>query len=315
WRRKEFNIRQQCGLDPVPGSYPGCFPLFRERDLKEEKASNLRERRFDNNQAEKEDDASDDEILLFDAEKSASDEYSARHSYNPTKPFKTVADIFYFNSATGRNSTLELEDVNYEPAVEKDWDSWIKEQSQKMNQHEELYNKLKENDYGGKHTDDLHRQLIMGDEMEWYNYWPLIGVRTEYYYRYQGTATIPPCYGNDTQGTRRGTNHWRVLKDPIRIHPRQLEELNRLIRERIAPPDDAVNPCQPDTAADVSDDGSVNTARPLMYHNTAAHAKTFCECKDWESKWPEDRNWCVKYQDINERYYDHPYNFDTNGQW
>jgi hypothetical protein len=136
-----------------------------------------------------------------------------------------------------------------------------------------------------------------------------------YYYRYQGTATIPPCYGNDTQGSRRGTNHWRVLKDPIRIHPRQLDELNRLIRERIAPPDDAVNPCQPDTAADVSEDGSVNTARPLMYHNTAAHAKTFCECKDWESKWPEDRLWCVKYQDINERYYAHPYNFDTGGQW
>lgn len=132
-----------------------------------------------------------------------------------------------------------------------------------------------------------------------------------YYFRYQGTATIPPCYGNDTFGTRRGVNHWRVLKDPIRIHPRQLEELERLIRERIAPPDDPVNPCQPDTAAKVSEDGRVNTARPLMYRNTAANAKTFCECKDWESKWPEDRQWCLS--DINERFYAKPYNFESDG--
>ena len=191
WRRKEFNVRQQCGLDPVPGSYPGCFPLFRERDLKEEKASNLRERRFDNNQPQEKDDedanddegATDDDVMLLDTQEKAGDEYVNRLSYNPMKQFNNVIDIFNFNFATGRNSTLELEAVNYEPAVEKDWDSWIKEQSQKMNQHEELYNKLKENDYGGKHTDELHRELIMGDEMEWFNYWPLIGVRTEYYYR------------------------------------------------------------------------------------------------------------------------------------
>lgn len=89
-------------------------------------------------------------------------------------------------------------------------------------------------------------------------------------------------------------------------------ELERLIRERIAPINDAVNPCQPDTAAKVSEDGRVNTARPLMYTNATAHVKTFCECKDWESKWPEDREWC-RIRDINERFYDKPYNFDTDG--
>jgi hypothetical protein len=178
WRRKEFNIRQQCGLDPVPSSYPGCFPLFRDRNLNEQnndKTGNLRERNFGN---PRKDEDEDDDVPVLDAE-GARDEYQQRLSYNPKKPFKTVADIFYFNFATGRNSTLELEDVNFEPAVEKDWDAWIQEQSQKMDQHEELYNKLKNNDYGGKHSDDLHRRLIMGDEMEWFNYWPLIGVRTE----------------------------------------------------------------------------------------------------------------------------------------
>lgn len=59
-------------------------------------------------------------------------------------------------------------------------------------------------------------------------------------------------------------------KDPIRIHPRQLTELKRLVADRIAPPDDPVNPCQPNTAAKVSRDPDTNeveeveAARPLM---------------------------------------------------
>ena len=79
------------------------------------------------------------------------------------------------------------------------------------------------------------------------------------------------------------------MKDPIRIQKSQLLELERLIRERIAPPDDPVMPCQPDTAAEVSPEGRVNVARPLQYMVVEAHHPTFCECKDWPSKWPEDR--------------------------
>lgn len=44
-----------------------------------------------------------------------------------------------------------------------------------------------------------------------------------------------PCYGNIVERSREGTNHWRILKDPVGLHPRQLEELNRLVRERVAP--------------------------------------------------------------------------------
>ena len=171
WRRKEYEVRQECGLDPVPSTYPGCFPLFRDRNLKKDKNGNLRESNGDDNE---------------DANSGAGIRSNKPFGANPDDvpkelrhPFKTVADIFYFNYMTGRNSTLELEDVNYDPAEEKDWESWILEQSQRMKRNEELYHKLRDNDYGGKHTDDLHRQLIMGDELPWFNYWPLIGVRTE----------------------------------------------------------------------------------------------------------------------------------------
>ena len=109
------------------------------------------------------------------------------------------------------------------------------------------------------------------------------------------------------------------MKDPIRIHPRQLRELQRLMADRIAPKGSEVDECKPDTAARVNRDPAdsrkiieVDAARPLMY-SSRSHFKTFCECKDWPSKWPEDRAWCN--QGIEERFYENPYNFDTNGQW
>lgn len=103
---------------------------------------------------------------------------------------------------------------------------------------------------------------------------------------------------------------YSVLKDPIRMHPRQLKELQRLIAQRIAPPDDPVAPCKFDTAAKIGSDGSVSVARPLQYYFEGSMVKTFCECKDWPSKWPEDRNWC-KISDLHERLYDKPYNWDS----
>lgn len=186
-----------------------------------------------------------------------------------------------------------------------------------MSEDDDLYHRMKDMHHGGNYTEDLHRQfreLFQYEELEWFNYWPMLGVRTEYYFRYSGSQTIPPCYGNFIEESRVGTNHWRVMKDPIRIHTRQLTELRRLTADRIAPIDSAVNACQPDTAAKVTRDGNdkdkvvdVNNARPLMSW-TKPHFKTFCECKDWESKFPEDRNWCA-IEDINERFYNKPYNF------
>mmetsp|Transcript_23614 Transcript_23614/g.54965 ORF Transcript_23614/g.54965 Transcript_23614/m.54965 type:complete len:103 (-) Transcript_23614:159-467(-) len=101
------------------------------------------------------------------------------------------------------------------------------------------------------------------------------------------------------------------MKDPIKIHARQLEEMQRLLRERIAPVTDPLVPCQQDTAAVIYPNNYVSVARPLQQtHRT--HFKTFCECKDWTSKWPEDRAWCL-ISDTQTRFYDHPYNFETTG--
>ena len=114
------------------------------------------------------------------------------------------------------------------------------------------------------------------------------------------------------------------MKDPIRIHPRQLQELKRLLADRIAPPDDPVEPCVPSTAAKVTRDDTVlnqdglgrvvdvETNRALQYISDT-HFLTFCECKDWPSKWPEDRDWCRL--DNSTRFYDHPYNFESGNAW
>lgn len=285
WRRKEYDVRKECGLDPVESTYPGCFPLL-QRNLRSGEA--------------------------------AHGTSSKRHPH-----IKTAEDVIIHNDQQRNNPThtnikIEMDESNFEPAEERDWDAWILQQSQQMKEEEEVYHKMKNMQYGGNHTDELHehmRRLYQGEELEWFNYWPLIGVRTEYYFRYSGAQTIPPCYGNHVDGSRVGTNHWRVMKDPIRIHPRQLQELKRLIGERIAPKGSLVNECKADTAAKVTRDSETNevvdiaAARPLQEWNTA-HFKTFCECKNWESRWPEDRQWC-HVDDISERFFDKPYNFNS----
>lgn len=302
WRRKEYEVRKECGLDPISSTYPGCFPLNRRQ-------RNLR-RRTDSDRAESS---------------------FKRHP----KGFRTVHDVILYNDFHRDNPNhtdvrVHMEESNWDRADETiDWDAFIAEQSEKMNVEEELYQKMMSlKKTGGRNhnatNEELHekyrRALLNYDEIPWFNYWPMIGVRTEYYFRYSGTQTIPPCYGDFDGSSRKGTNHWRVMKDPIRIHPRQLVELRRLIAERIAPKGDPVKECSPDTAAKVNIDPSrdpddpsryveVNTARPLQSWDRV-HFKTFCECKDWDSKWAEDRKWC-RIENINERFFEKKYNFDA----
>jgi len=291
WRRKEYKVRKQCGLAAINSTYPGCFPLKRRK-----RKRNLRY-----------------------------DRKGAHKSQNTTN-FQTAQDVIlhndrHRNNPNHTNVMLHMEQSNWGQAEERDWGAWIEEQSKKMNGDEELYHRIREMDHGGNHTEALHKQfrkLLQYEELDWFNYWPMVGVRTEYYFRYSGSQTIPPCYGNFIQESRNGTNHWRVMKDPIRIHTRQLEELRRLTAERIAPINSTINACRPDTAANVTRDAmdlskivDVNNARPLQSWATP-HFKTFCECKDWESKWPEDRKWC-EMEDISERFYYKPYNFDAYG--
>ena len=102
------------------------------------------------------------------------------------------------------------------------------------------------------------------------------------------------------------------MKDPLRVSRRQIDELHRLLKERIAPPDDRLRPCARDTGAkpDQNDPTKISVARPVQ-STRGVHFKVFCECDDWKSKWTEDQEWCQR--DKQDRLYNHPYNFATQG--
>ena len=332
WRRKEYNVRKECGLDLVKSTYPGCFPMSSRRRYLRREDTVTTAASIPTNATK---------LLKRDVKISASTDVNSssnnnnKHKHHP-KGFRTVHDVLLYNDQHRNNPNhsnvkIHMEEGNFETADESiDWNSFVANHSRRMRDEEERYQKMraKKNDNGrsgnrGNLTNSVaelnYRKLISYDEIPWFNYWPMLGVRTEYYFRYSGSQTIPPCYGDFDSVSRKGTNHWRVMKDPIRIHPRQLTELKRLIAERIAPNDDSVKSlrCKPDTAARVTRDTlnpnkyvEVDTARPLQSWDRV-HYKTFCECKDWVSKWPEDRSWCT-IDDMRERFYEKPYNFDAS---
>jgi Eukaryotic-type carbonic anhydrase len=129
-------------------------------------------------------------------------------------------------------------------------------------------------------------------------------VKTEYYYRYTGGQMVPPCFE---------TVHYRIMKDPITIHPDQLAELERLLAWRIAPKGSENNECERDTAGRErpgSNGEQVDLNRPLQSYSNR-HKKVFCECKDWDSYFLEDQAWCEL--DALVRTYEHPYNFYSDG--
>jgi Eukaryotic-type carbonic anhydrase len=141
------------------------------------------------------------------------------------------------------------------------------------------------------------------EDIEWFPYEWLMKVGTEYYFRYEGTMLIPPCWE---------TVHWRVMKDPIVVHSRQIAEINRLLAWRLNP-----NTCEVETAGVLSDDGNtVNMAREVQYMHKQ-HRQVFCECKDWPSKFESDKQWCDNWEDDKnyDRFYRRPYSFDSGGQW
>ena len=125
-------------------------------------------------------------------------------------------------------------------------------------------------------------------------------VKTEYYFRYEGGQMVPPCFE---------TVHYRILKDPLRIHPDQLAEVERLLAWRIAPKGSKFNECQRDSAGrerQGTNGNAVDLNRPLQGYSNI-HRKVFCECNDWISKWKEDREWCKL--DRLTRFYERPYNY------
>lgn len=215
--------------------------------------------------------------------------YPGCYNYNRTwssRKLETQDDVNrYLNAAldqmlnnSNETFSLELDPLNFENGLTKEeWSEFIK-------------------DYSSRHPLNQEAQYVHHDidykDVEHSDYQWLLDVRTEYYFRYGGTMTIPPCYGEFIR-SRAQTNNWRVMKDPIRVHPRQIDELHRLLRERIAPPDDLniKARCTADTAAKIYPDGKVSVARPIQ-ERSFSHYNRFCECKDWGSQWPEDQKWC-----------------------
>ena len=273
WRESEEKTRAECGLDSVLTEYPGCVRYTRGQTQGAASSTKANARKVRNSRNEP--------VVANTKAMSAHDLILHNH-------MQMTADHDYDPATIQMNS-----DEDFSGRSDFDWDAFVAEQYDK---------------------DDHHgRELLNYEHVGWFNYFPMIGARTEYYFRYSGTQTIPPCYGNFYQpSNRKHTNAWRAMKDPIRISQRQLDEMRRLLRERIAPLDDPLASCQPDTAAKVDvATGDVSTARPLQSKHKA-HFAVFCECDDWISKWPEDREWCKKTDKL-ARFSDRPYNFATNG--
>jgi Eukaryotic-type carbonic anhydrase len=296
WRGVEHQTRMECGLEPITSDYPGCISYSSDSTsdtggvtAQQNAARHLRSPFTAT--------AEQAEELLRD---------SIPYNMKPVQPRAVSAyDIIIQNNLNlATNASYEPIKIGLDPDYHIvdpnsfDWDAFIAEQ------YEKDLRKSSAHDHHG-------RELMNYEHVDWFNYFPMIGCRTEYYFRYSGTQTIPPCHGRFASGqSRANTNNWRAMKDPIRISQRQLLELNRLLRDRIAPIDDPINQCQPDTAGKVDPDtGMISVARPLQ-QQSKPHYTVFCECANWISKWAEDLNWCLE-QDQLTRFYGNPYNFPS----
>jgi hypothetical protein len=179
---------------------------------------------------------------------------------------------------------LIVREENFSPKGEKDEDAYFEEIHSAF-QRRELQVPIMEN----------------YEDVYWWPYEWLLKVGTEYYFRYEGSMTVPPCYT---------VNHWRVMKDPIRVAKHQIQELERLLAWRLN------SECNASTAGKPRDGNpdAVDVNRPLQ-ELEKGHRMVFCECQDWPSKFPNEREWCKKWQtrDPAVRLYDNPYNWPQTG--
>mmetsp|Transcript_16507 Transcript_16507/g.23283 ORF Transcript_16507/g.23283 Transcript_16507/m.23283 type:complete len:532 (+) Transcript_16507:109-1704(+) len=220
--------------------------------------------------------------------------------YPPPEPRPNIPD---FNH-------IVVEPHNFDPEPPYDFDAWYAEQREKKYVEEAAAAKRRKEEDDGverQEQEQNNRELFNYDEVEFHAYQPLIDCKTEYYFRLEGRTTTPPC---------QAYTHWRIMKDPLIISIRQLKEIERLIAMRVAPRGSSYKECRYDTAGKVErpedELKKVNVARPIQEpRGRHQHKLVFCECDDWPSKWQEDREWCQLPRD--ERFYEQPYNFKSNG--
>jgi Eukaryotic-type carbonic anhydrase len=103
----------------------------------------------------------------------------------------------------------------------------------------------------------------------------------KYYFRYVGATPEPPCF----EGV-----HWRVLKDPIKVAPSQLQRLEKLLYNRIDPAS-----CKRYTAGTRRfpnrEPERLAYNRPLQTV-TDEHKLMYCECADFTSRAENDIAYC-----------------------
>ena len=160
WRKSEDVTREQCGLPSVLSEYPGCFYYRR---------------------------GFDDDVVSPAGKKVGGGRQLRGGSLQTRHKAMSAHDIIAHNFAHGHNNTsfvlkrIVMEESDFEPHdPDFDWDAFIRD--------------VYEREERAK-TQETRKLLDYQHVGPWFNYFPLIACKTEYYYRYSGTQTVPPCYG------------------------------------------------------------------------------------------------------------------------
>jgi Eukaryotic-type carbonic anhydrase len=116
----------------------------------------------------------------------------------------------------------------------------------------------------------------------WHPYDWVDACKTEYYFQYLGSLVEPPCFVGV---------HWRIMRRPIRISPRQLRIISNLVAKRQDPITCKIN----STVGKPRNDGTkwVDVNRPIQMLQ-GRHDLAFCECVDWNSSLIEDKTYCMQ---------------------
>jgi hypothetical protein len=153
WRLNEEQTRDSCGLPSVLEEYPGCYiytrGLFEDNPVSPQTTTGNRNLR-----------ATQDRPKPRPRPVSAHDIIMHNHHG--------------LNNESHVTKRIDMDPEDFKSEDDFDWEAFIASQYEQ----EEA------------RADGRHRELLNYDHVgPWFNYFPLIGCKTEYYYRYSGTQT------------------------------------------------------------------------------------------------------------------------------